>query len=123
MTAPSRAAKRRMSLTLDVAMPFDALILTRLLGLPTARRQEWLRGLLILGFQTECRLLREFDGECGALKPAVQDREVTTTPAPRGNDLTGTPHGTAPRERGARVAEHRPAGGEVSLAMLRKVIG
>lgn len=123
MTAPSRPAKRRMSLTLDTAMPFDALILTRLLSLPTARRQEWLRGLLIQGFQAECRLLRELDGECGALQPAVPDCEVTTPPGPRDNDLTDTRHGTRPRERGARVEERRPAGGEVSLAMLRKVIG
>lgn len=123
MTAPSRTAKRRMSLTLDVAMPFDALILTRLLSLPPARRQEWLRGLLIQGFQAECRLLRELDGECGALKPAVPDGGATTTPVPRENNLTGTRHGAGPQERGARAAERRTAGVEVSLAMLRKVIG
>ena len=39
-------------------MALEAIILNRLECLPTARRQEWLRGLLVQGFRSECRALR-----------------------------------------------------------------
>ena len=38
-------------------MALEAIILNRLECLPTARRQEWLRGLLVHGFRSECRAL------------------------------------------------------------------
>jgi hypothetical protein len=39
-------------------MALEAIILNRLERIPTTRRQEWLRGLLVQGFRSECRVLR-----------------------------------------------------------------
>ncbi len=36
----------------------EAIILNRIECVPVRRRQEWLRGLLVLGFRAECQLLR-----------------------------------------------------------------
>ena len=39
-------------------MALEAIILNRLDCIPKARRQEWLRGLLVQGFSAECLVLR-----------------------------------------------------------------
>jgi len=39
-------------------MALEAIILNRLDCIPKARRQEWLRGLLVQGFGSECLVLR-----------------------------------------------------------------
>jgi hypothetical protein len=39
-------------------MALEAIILNRLDCIPKARRQEWLRGLLVQGFSSECLVLR-----------------------------------------------------------------
>ena len=48
----------RVVVHLDPRLALEAIILNRLECLPTARRQEWLRGLLVQGFRSECRALR-----------------------------------------------------------------
>ena len=48
----------RIAIQLDTRLPLEAIILNRLHGLPTNRRQEWLRGLLVQGFRLECQTLR-----------------------------------------------------------------
>ena len=48
----------RIAIQLDTRLPLEAIILNRLHGLPTNRRQEWLRGLLVQGFRDECQTLR-----------------------------------------------------------------
>ena len=44
---------------LDPRMALEAIILNRLERIPTARRQEWLRSLLVQGFRLECLVLRD----------------------------------------------------------------
>ena len=39
-------------------MALEAIILNQLERLPTTRRQEWLRGLLVQGFRAECLVRR-----------------------------------------------------------------
>jgi hypothetical protein len=48
----------RIVLQLDVRIALEAIILNRLERIPVTRRQEWLRGLLVQGFRSECQTLR-----------------------------------------------------------------
>jgi hypothetical protein len=48
----------RVVLQLDPRIALEAIILNRLERIPTTRRQEWLRGLLVQGFRSECQVLR-----------------------------------------------------------------
>lgn len=43
---------------LDLRIALEAIILDRLERIPKTRRQEWLRGLLVQGFRSECQALR-----------------------------------------------------------------
>jgi hypothetical protein len=43
---------------LDPRITLEAIILDRLERIPKTRRQEWLRGLLVQGFRSECQALR-----------------------------------------------------------------
>jgi hypothetical protein len=45
-------------LQLDPRIALEAIILNRLERTPMTRRQEWLRGLLVQGFRSECQTLR-----------------------------------------------------------------
>lgn len=45
-------------LHLDSRIALEALVLNRLERIPQARRQAWLRGLLIQGFKDECQTLQ-----------------------------------------------------------------
>ena len=49
----------RVVLQLDPRIALEAIILNRWERIPTTRRQEWLRGLLVQGFRSECQTLRE----------------------------------------------------------------
>jgi hypothetical protein len=53
----------RIVLQLDLRIALEAIILNRLERIPTTRRQEWLRGLLVQGFRSECQTLRETSEE------------------------------------------------------------
>lgn len=48
----------RIVFELDPRVALEALVLNRLERIPPARRQEWLRGLLVQGFRQECQTLR-----------------------------------------------------------------
>jgi hypothetical protein len=49
---------RRIVLQLDPRIALEAIILNRLERMPATRQQEWLRGLLVQGFRSECQTLR-----------------------------------------------------------------
>ncbi len=49
---------QRVALQLDPRIALEAIILNRLQRIPSARRQEWLRSLLVQGFRLECLALR-----------------------------------------------------------------
>ena len=48
----------RVTVQLDPRLALEAILLNRLARLPTTRRQEWLRSLLVQGFRSECQALR-----------------------------------------------------------------
>ncbi len=54
---------QRIVLQLDPRIALEAIILNRLERTPAPRRQEWLRGLLVHGFRSECQVLRGASGE------------------------------------------------------------
>jgi hypothetical protein len=120
----TRAGGQRLCLQLDPRMAFEALILQRLQCIPTGRRQEWLRGLLIQGFLAECRQRREADG-------GVCDRPGAATRRP-GHAFAGwlterapTPHAPTAAEPDSSDSQ-RPAAVAANakpFAHLRKVIG
>ena len=116
---------QRIALKLDVGMAFEALILNRLARVPNTRRQEWLRGLLVQGFQRECRALRKLqhglDPEqevprSGQKLAAHQSLPPVRHQAPMQERMT------VPQADSTAINTQQP-GGKVSFAELRKVIG
>jgi hypothetical protein len=55
MTQPGSA--HRITVLLDTRVSLESLVLNRLRCLPETRRDEWLRGLLMLGFRRECQAI------------------------------------------------------------------
>jgi len=105
-------------------MAFEALILQRLQCIPTGRRQEWLRGLLIQGFLVECRQRREADGEA-CDRPGAATRRPGNAFAGWLTERTPTPHASAAAEPSSSDSQ-RPAAVAANakpFARLRKVIG
>ena len=61
--------RNRIVLQLDERIALEAIILNRRERIPATRRQEWLRGLLVQGFRSECQALRG--------KPDIVNRSPT----------------------------------------------
>ena len=111
-------------LQLDRATPFEALILNELERRPAARQGEWLRGLLVQGFQCECRALQVIE----ALGDATIETGVAIdVPAARPALATfnGAPVSASPPTSSdeAPDAGDAPATAPLAFAALRKVIG
>jgi hypothetical protein len=49
----------RIAIHLDTRISLEAVLLNRHEKIPRARRQEWLRGLLMQGFRLDCQALRD----------------------------------------------------------------
>ena len=111
-----------ITLRLDVAFALEALILNRLRRLPKARCEEWLRGLLVQGFQSECRELRKLQGAGRTGRDAARTQDIATHPyVSAAGHCSATPQAKA--ERGKSAAIQAQSGTVVSFAALRKVIG
>lgn len=104
MKATVSPIAQRIAFKLDGAMPFEALILTRRAQIPAGRREEWLRGLLLQGFQHECE----------ALQSIQRDEQNHAKPSPI--------EATALQVPPAKPVMVMPCN-VVSFAALRKVIG
>ena len=59
MAGPTRSRQVRLTVVLDTRVALEALLITALRRNPTARRQEWLRQVLLQGFRSECLGLRQ----------------------------------------------------------------
>ena len=116
---------QRIALKLDLGMAFEALILNRLVRLPDTRRQEWLRGLLVQGFQSECGALRKLqrDGESGANLPPKRQNAVAHRSVSAVNHQTLLPQRNTPPQAEHTANDTQKSDGKVSFAALRKVIG
>ncbi len=114
----------RIKLQLDVAIVFEALILIRLRRLPKGRREEWLRGLLVQGFQRECRQIRKVQRTDQMDRDAALSQDAAIYPDVSAAEYRSPmPH---PKSGPGSIstALHVPHSTDtVSFAMLRKVIG
>lgn len=106
---------QRITLQLDTRITLEALILNRLERIPKARRQEWLRGLLVQGFRAECRTLRDVPG-------APESSPATTFSSWLTMDL---PKSAAPPEKPGvgTAARAGTSGSSKPFAGLSRVIG
>ena len=74
---------RRLVIHLDTRVALEAVLLNRQACLPAARRQEWLRGLLMQGFRDECQALSDApDGGTRRPSMAFTHRMTGQTQAP-----------------------------------------
>ncbi len=79
--------RQRVVLHLDPRIALEATILNRHERIPRARRQEWLRGLLLQGFRVECQVLRAtssdttpgFATRTNSFSPGIKRTPVSTT--------------------------------------------
>ena len=110
MNAKVSQIAARIALRLDVSIVFEALILNRLAQISVQRREEWLRGLLVRGFQSECAALRTPTRADGALIHEPSQRYIAIEHLePVAISDAGTPANSTDNV--------------VSLAALQKVIG
>ena len=125
MNRPVSPISQRIALKLDVGMAFEALILNRLARLPNTRRQEWLRGLLVQGFQSECRALRKLqrDGQAGANAPPQKQNATAHRSLPMVTHQAPIPQQKTTPQAERAGTDTQKSGNRVSFAALRKVIG
>ena len=116
----------RFSVALDLKVPLERLILSRLQALDTRARQSWLRSLLTQGFLLECRILKidresRLDVEPGRAeaRPVPPSAPYTLTASSR---FTGSTDPVKPAR--ANVEEIATTGTDGKpFAYLRRVIG
>lgn len=84
-------------LHLDPRIALEAIILNRHERIPSARRQEWLRGLLVQGFRVECQALRATSSDAtsslatstNSFNPSTKRAPVSTVvPEPTAVEMT-----------------------------------
>lgn len=122
---------QRLCIRLDPAMLLEGVLLERLALVPKARRQEWLRGLLVQGYLWEARTSRgvRSDDELGSWAAGQAQNKVPASATAFAGRLTrpraampktvpkgGRPPGSKPMTPGKPMA-NKP------FAHLRKVIG
>lgn len=111
-------------LQLDLAIPFEALILNQLQRYPATRQAEWLRGLLVQGFLCECRALHWVQATEGS---SVAPRATIDAPAARPaiSLVNDPPVSGLPARPSTETPDAAEAKGTEPLgfAALRKVIG
>jgi hypothetical protein len=114
--------KSRIALKLDAGVAVEALLLERLTELPEARREEWLRSLMLKGLQKECRELQKLNFRSLPNGVVISRRaadESRLTDRRAGAALMPAAPTTSPR------ASDSPQSAVtiVSLAALREMIG
>ena len=60
---PTTGAQRTITFELDWRIALEALVLNRLSKTPLNRQIDWLRGLVVSGFQRECETLKSAQGD------------------------------------------------------------
>ncbi len=124
MKATVTPINQRITLQLDVAFAFEALILNRLRRLPKTRCEEWLRGLLVQGFQRECRAIRKLQRAGRTGRNATPSQNIVTHPyVSAAEHQSPMPQAKADPGTRSAVIKAQHCGNTVSFAALRKVIG
>ena len=117
-----------IAVELDPRVALEALVLNRLERIPAARRQEWLRGLLVQGFRHECQTLRVVQDEPHPPSTGPQPAQGRASHQPRSLFaawlVKSMPPSAAPDQTIAVAAEMSVKGHPAKpFAGLRKVIG
>lgn len=121
------ATVRHQPIVLQLARtdPFEALILNELERRPAARQEEWLRRLLVLGFQCECRALQVIESH-GYRTPDAGIATETQAPRPDLAAVTDAPMSppppAPPSPEAPDIAESTTTE-RAAFAALKKVIG
>ncbi len=120
------ATQQRLNIILDTRIPLEAMILNRLQRLPQRRRTDWLRGLLLTGFNTECQVIK-------AQAPPIPQQEDADRrflhwrmPATRNgarSSKSDTSLGSGDQQRAERAQSSPITHCEKPFAQLRSVIG
>lgn len=128
MNAPTA---QRLCIRLDPTMLLEGVLLARLELVPKARRQEWLRGLLVHGYLWEARIGRGVgrDNELGSTGADQARNKVPASATASAGRLTRPrpampktlPKGGRP-PRAVPTTPSKPRAGK-PFAHLRKVIG
>jgi hypothetical protein len=128
VTSPST---QRLCIRLDSAMLLEGLLLERLSLVPKARRQEWLRSLLVQGYLWEGRTSRGAQGDTEVARlggEQAKGKEAVSAAAfagwvgrPQAPVQRAVPKGSRPH-RGVPSMPTKPTGGK-PFAHLHKVIG
>ena len=120
MRQTTSQAKEHIAIKFDADVDFEALLLAKLDELPELRREEWLRGLLMKGFQRELRERQRLLGGSprGLVAPPPPAVEVRTT----GHRAVTRPDRAAAQDDAAAPGD-RHTDTVVSLAALRRMIG
>ena len=103
----------RVTVQLDPRVALEAILLNRLGQLPTGRRQEWLRGLLVQGFRNECQVLKGLSSDVGCTQVTAFRRAPVPPKPPPATD--------ASHSEPLQFTEAEP--GDKPFAALRRVIG
>ena len=120
------ATQQRLNIILDTRIPLEAMILNRLQRLPQRRRKDWLRGLLLTGFNTECQVIKaqappipqQDDADCRFLHWCM--------PATRSgarSSKSDTSLGSGDQQRAEKAQSSPITHCEKPFAQLRSVIG
>ena len=124
MKATVMPINQRITLQLDVAFVFEALILHRMRRLPKSRCEEWLRGLLVQGFRRECRAIRKTQRAEQTGRNATPSENTATHPYfSVAEHQSRTPQAKADPGTKSAAINAKHCGNTVSFAALRKVIG
>jgi hypothetical protein len=107
------------------ANPFEALILNELERRPAARQEEWLRCLLVQGFQCECRALHviESRGNRTLAADVAIDAQAPRRELAAVNDAPMSPSPPAPPSAEAPDVAEATTTEPAAFAALQKVIG
>jgi len=120
------ATQQRLNIILDTRIPLEAMILNRLQRLPQRRRKDWLRGLLLTGFNTECQVIK-------AQAPPISQQDDADRrflhwrmPATRSggrSSKSDTSLGSGDQQRAEKAQSSPITHCEKPFAQLRSVIG
>jgi hypothetical protein len=108
------ASEHQLKIVLDRRVALEALLVNAIQKSPAARRQEWLRRVLIQGFRAECQAVRAL--MTGSPTPNI----------PRWQQAPGPTNGHGPAahvETDARIDASPQDPGTKPLAQLRNTIG
>ena len=109
-------SEHQLMIVLDMRVALEALLVNALQKSPTARRQEWLRRVLIQGFRAECQGLRALMTDSPGVASGLPRLQGATVP----HHKKGAAKPRGPQQE-AVTANHDPAA--KPLAQLRNTIG